>query len=117
LSFKIEYISKLESINPQNGVLYVEKLDHLDYKEGKIGEGTQCYLFGDVINFSTKDATKHKGFFYIIKWDQIAKTIELYSDYQNFLPIYYYEGNDYYLISSSVDTIYNLLGELDFNQD
>ena len=117
LSFKIEYISKLESINPQNGVLYVEKLDHLDYKEEKIGEGTQCYLFGDVINFSTKDATKHKGFFYIIKWDQIAKTIELYSDYQNFLPIYYYEGNDYYLISSSVDTIYNLLGELDFNQD
>ena len=84
LSFKIEYISKLESTNPKNGILYIEKLDHLDYKEEKIVEGTQWYLLGDVINFSSKDATKHKGFFYIIKWYQIAKTIEFHSDYQSF---------------------------------
>jgi len=57
LSFKIEYISKLESINPQNGVLYVEKLDHLDYKEEEIGEGTKGYILGDVINYSSNDAT------------------------------------------------------------
>lgn len=116
ISLKVEYTGKLKNINSQNGVLYIEKLDHLDYKEEEIGEGTKGYILGDVINYSSKDATKHKGFFYIIKWDQKSNTIEFHSDYQNFLPIYYYEGNDYYLISSSVDTIYSLLSGLEINQ-
>ena len=41
ISLKVEYTGKLKNINPQNGVLYIEKLDHLDYKEEKIGEGTK----------------------------------------------------------------------------
>jgi len=84
ISLKVEYTNKLKNINPQNGVLYIEKLDHLDYKEEKIVEGTKWYILGDVINYSSKDTTKHKGFFYIIKWYQIAKTIEFHSDYQSF---------------------------------
>ena len=84
ISLKVEYTGKLKNINPQNGVLYIEKLDHLDYKEEEIGEGTKGYILGDVINYSSKDATKHKGFFYIIKWDPIAKTIEFNSNYLSF---------------------------------
>ena len=32
ISLKVEYINKLKSIDPQNGVLYIEKLRHLDYR-------------------------------------------------------------------------------------
>ena len=84
ISLKVEDTFKLKNINSPNGVFYIEKLDHLDYKEEKIVEGTKGYILGDVINYSSKDPTKHKGFFYIIKWYQIAKTIEFHSDYQSF---------------------------------
>ena len=35
ISLKVEYTFKLKNINPPNGVFYIEKLDHLDYKEEK----------------------------------------------------------------------------------
>jgi len=44
VSFKKEYIPKLKSITPKNGVLYIEKMSHLDYKEENIGEGIKSLL-------------------------------------------------------------------------
>ena len=41
---KIEDIGKLESKNPQNGVLYIEKLSHLDYKEENIRIRTIVFI-------------------------------------------------------------------------
>ncbi len=117
ISFRVEYISELKSINPQNGVLYIEKLRHLDYKENNIENGNKEFIAGDIINYHSEDEMANKGFFYIIKYDTAANTIEFHSDYQSFLPIYYYEDENYYLISSSVDIIYTFLQELEINQD
>ncbi len=117
VSFKIEYITKLKSITtPQNGVLYIEKMSHLDYKEENIGEGIKEFIAGDIINYKSNNESEHKGIFYIIKWDQKSNTIEFHSDYQSFLPIFYYAGSDYYLISSSVENIYSLLSGLEINR-
>ena len=115
--FRVEYISELKSINPQNGVLYIEKLRHLDYKENNIENGNKEVIAGDIINYHSEDEMANKGFFYIIKYDAAANTIEFHSDYQSFLPIYYYKDENYYLISSSVDIIFTLLQELEINQD
>ncbi|HOJ16045.1 MAG TPA: hypothetical protein PLC43_02610 [Caldisericia bacterium] len=41
---KIEDIGKLESKNPQNGVLYIEKLSHLDYNEENIRIRTIVFI-------------------------------------------------------------------------
>ena len=48
--FRVEYISELKSINPQNGVLYIEKLSHLDYRENNIEDGIKEIIAGDIIN-------------------------------------------------------------------
>ena len=64
LSFKIEYISKLESINPQNGVLYVEKLDHLDYNEENIRTGTKVFIAEDIINYKFNNERENNFFIY-----------------------------------------------------
>ena len=117
ISFRVEYISELKSIDPQNGVLYIEKLRHLDYRENNIENRIKEIIAGDIINYKSNIENENKDFFYIIKCNEISNTIEFYSDYQSFLPIYYYEGSDYYLISSSVDTIYTLLKELEINKD
>ena len=117
ISFKVEYINKLKSIDPQNGVLYIEKLSHLDYRENNIENRIKEIIAGDIINYKSNNENENKGFFYIIKWNQISNTIEFHSDYQSFLPIYYYEDENYYLISSSVDIIYTFLQELEINQD
>jgi len=117
ISFKVKYINKLKSIDPQNGVLYIEKLSHLDYRENNIEDGIKEIIAGDIINYHSDDEMANKGFFYIIKYDTAANTIEFHSDYQSFLPIYYYEDENYYLISSSVDIIYTFLQELEINQD
>ena len=48
---KIEYIGKLESKNPQNGVLYIEKLSHLDYNEENIRIRTKVFITEDILNY------------------------------------------------------------------
>ena len=61
---KIEDIGKLESKNPQNGVLYIEKLSHLDYNEENIRTGTKVFIAEDIINYKFNNERENNFFIY-----------------------------------------------------
>lgn len=101
------YINDLSTIPFNTEKLYIEKLPHLDYKV--LDGEKQVFLLGDIIAYDEKDEENNKGFFYRIVWDKNYHKLEFYSDYSNFLPIYYCELEDLYIISSSIHTLNMLI--------
>ena len=61
----------MESKNPQNWVLYIEKLSHLDYNEENIRTGTKVFIAEDIINYKFNNERENNFFIYNLielKW-------------------------------------------------
>ena len=103
-----KYISDLESLYLEPGVLYVEKLDHLDYLHDEMD--AKRWFFGDIILLDHKYPDKSKGFFYALTHDPRQNLTEFRSDQHSFLPIYYCDAGDEIIVSSSAHKIAGMLG-------
>jgi hypothetical protein len=103
-NFDQKFVNDLYGTNIIPNVLYIEKLEHLDYQTVD-DEDRRIWQFGDVIHSDFQDAIKEKGIFYTLKHDSLKKILYFNSDFHSFLPIYYSEQEDNLIISSSVDLI------------
>lgn len=112
---KYEYVKSLYDVKPESGMLYIEKLDHLDYRE--LSNEKLELLIGDIVQYGQGDQNADKGFFYKIRWDHDNCIIKIFSDFHSFLPIYITEYRDNIIVSSSADYLYNLKDDLVPNPD
>lgn len=98
-----EFVTDIFQTDLKAGILYIEKLSHLDYQVE--GHNRKTWCFGDVIKFDPKNYLASKGFFYTIIYDHDRRRLEFISDYHSFLPLYYSDQDGEVIISSSVDLI------------
>ncbi len=98
----IQYCTDLSEIVLSENIVYIEKLEHLDYLEIK-NESNFTIAIGDVINFkkSNNNFSNCKGLFYLLTMLENNKKLKIESDHHGLLPIYYFEQNKHFFISSS----------------
>ncbi len=113
--FRYEYVKSLYGVKPESGMLYIEKLDHLDYRE--LSNENLELLIGDIVQYGHGDQSADKGFFYKISWDHNNNIIKFFSDFHSFLPIYITEYQGSIVVSSSADYLYSLKDDLIPNPD
>ena len=109
---RIESRDSLFNINIEEGVLYYEKLNHLDYpisrKDRKLS-----LLLGDVIN---QDIDNAKGIYYFIEIDD-NNVVTIRSDIHSLLPLYYLVSGDMICVSSSFYLLSKQLDKKTINSD
>jgi len=97
----VQYVRTLSEIHMEDNVLYIERLNHLDYVEASNDMGLQIAI-GDVIDSHNhvKDLSLCKGLYYLL---MVRKdySIEIKTDNHSLLPIYYMEQNEETYVSSS----------------
>ena len=96
-----QFVHTLSEIHMEDNVLYIERLNHLDYIEAANDMGLQIAI-GDVIDSRNhlKDLSLCKGLYYLL---MVRKddSIEIKTDNHSLLPIYYMEQNEETYVSSS----------------
>lgn len=97
----VQFVHTLSEIHMEDNVLYIERLNHLDYIEASNDMGLQIAI-GDVIDSRNhlKDLSLCKGLYYLL---MVRKdySIEIKTDNHSLLPIYYMEQNEETFVSSS----------------
>ena len=109
---RIESCDSLFNINIEEGVLYYEKLNHLDYRISRKGRQLTL-LLGDVIN---QDVNSAKGIYYFIGIDD-NNVVTIRSDLHSLLPLYYLVKGDLVYVSSSFYLLTKQLDKKTINSD
>jgi hypothetical protein len=109
-ALRIKYCDDICDAECENGILYIEKLNHLDYVE-LVTENKIQIAVGDVIgvNFSTTDLKNCKGLFYLLTFSDKHQTCRIEPDEYGLLPIYFIEQENYVLVSSSYSALVSKL--------
>lgn len=116
--FEINYCSNLQIIEKKSNVLYIEKLNHLDYVEQQSGEFIQLAV-GDVILNDLGRITLNdtRGIFYSFMFGTDHKFLEISPDNFSLLPIYYMNQDGCIHISSSFFLLSKLAKNKTINQN
>lgn len=101
-SIRIEYCNDINLKLPEENVVYVKKLEHLDYKQITEALFTQ-YAFGDIIeNANTiNDLSLSKGLFYLLTLSNQNQNLRIEPDEFGFLPLFYLVDKEQFYISNS----------------